>query len=282
MTPTERQRFERRVAEVRAALDRARRREERREERAEGASPAALHVVPEVREPVAPAATPPPLAWPKVDRTPGKGQRVVVVLGLKELRRKRDQEDITAPTPAELQRAAAERPKVRGDCASSPRPCPFVTCRFNTYLEVTEQGGIKLNWPNHEIDALPSTCALDIAERGPHTLEQVGEVMNVTRERLRQIEARAMRKLQLSADPELDDEGARRFRKQCKARCAATGLACGLLDGHPGSNPDEHRSARHVFRAVAAPGQTSFPAVAERDALAIRRVESPADLVGSS
>jgi RNA polymerase sigma factor (sigma-70 family) len=36
----------------------------------------------------------------------------------------------------------------------------------------------------------------------PHTLEQVGEYFNLTRERIRQIEARAMSKLRASIDTE--------------------------------------------------------------------------------
>lgn len=277
MTPEQRQRFERRLAEVRAALDRSRRRDERRDAKT---APPALHQAPE-RVSVAPVPTPPPLSWPIPERSGIKGQRVGYVVSLKELKREQLR-DTTAADEVELARVAKMKPKVRGDCTGSPRPCPFVTCRFNTYLDVTEQGSLKVNWPGVELSALPSTCALDLADRGPHTLDQVGQVLNLTRERLRQIEARALRKLKLTSDPELDDQAARHFRKQCKARCAATGLPCGLLEGHPEGDPAEHHSARHAFRAVAAPGQTLFVRAAERDALAIRRVESPADLVGSS
>lgn len=84
------------------------------------------------------------------------------------------------------------RPRTRGDCRRSPRPCPFVSCRWHLYLEVTSTGAVKLTFPDLEVDELPETCALDVADRGPHTLEDIGRFMGVTRERARQIEAIAM------------------------------------------------------------------------------------------
>ena len=41
------------------------------------------------------------------------------------------------------------------------------------------------------------TCALDIADRGGITLEEVGEIMNLTRERIRQVEVRGLLKLKM-------------------------------------------------------------------------------------
>lgn len=80
------------------------------------------------------------------------------------------------------------RPQTRGDCANGCRPCPYVGCRWNLYLDVTYAGAIKLNFPDLEPGEMGESCALDVAEQGPQTLERVGELMNFTRERVRQVE----------------------------------------------------------------------------------------------
>lgn len=130
------------------------------------------------------------------------------------------------------------RPRTRGDCEDGPRPCPWVGCRYNLMLEVTEAGGLRpmsgylpdrrLDGAGHTYRAtgarrdpvvsqrrlrqdggrivtevaerliewftehdLP-TCALDVAEQGEHTLDAVGEPLGITRERVRQVETRAL------------------------------------------------------------------------------------------
>ena len=90
------------------------------------------------------------------------------------------------------------RPRDRGQCASGARPCPWVSCKFHLYLDVNpETGSIKLNFPDLEVWEMPETCALDVAERGGITLEEVGEILNLTRERIRQVEVHGLEKLQL-------------------------------------------------------------------------------------
>jgi len=90
------------------------------------------------------------------------------------------------------------RPRTRGDCAGVERPCPFISCQHHLYLDVSPRtGAIKLNYPDLEPDELPpnASCALDIADVGGSTLERVGELMNLTRERVRQVEVRALAKV---------------------------------------------------------------------------------------
>jgi DNA-directed RNA polymerase sigma subunit (sigma70/sigma32) len=47
---------------------------------------------------------------------------------------------------------------------------------------------------------MTETCALDVADRGGITLEEVGEIMNLTRERVRQVETAGLAKLQAIRD----------------------------------------------------------------------------------
>lgn len=89
-----------------------------------------------------------------------------------------------------------ERPRSRHECESAPRPCPFVACRHHLYLDVSPSTGtIKLNFPELEVWELGETCALDVAAHGGHSPERTGELLNVTRERIRQIEMLALAKL---------------------------------------------------------------------------------------
>ena len=92
-----------------------------------------------------------------------------------------------------------DRPGNRADCMEMPRPCPFVACKHHLYLDVNpETGSIKVNFPDLEVDQLRDTCALDIADRGGITLEEVGEILNLTRERIRQVEVRGLLKLKMA------------------------------------------------------------------------------------
>ena len=89
------------------------------------------------------------------------------------------------------------RPKLRGDCAEMERPCPFVACKYHLYIDVHPvRGSIKINFPDVEVWEMTDTCALDIADRGGITLEEVGQIMNLTRERVRQLETQGLAKLQ--------------------------------------------------------------------------------------
>jgi len=88
------------------------------------------------------------------------------------------------------------RPKSRSECLEMERPCLFVSCRFHLYLDVNpETGSLKENFPGKEPWELEETCALDVADRGGITLEEVGAIMNLTRERIRQVEVRGLEKL---------------------------------------------------------------------------------------
>lgn len=108
------------------------------------------------------------------------------------------------------------RPTTRSDCEhgiNDQRPCPWVACKFHLYLDVNpDTGSIKINFPDRESWELRETCSMDVAERGGSTLEKVGELMNFTRERTRQIEVRGLLKLKM-ASPSPEEVGAALLRR---------------------------------------------------------------------
>lgn len=94
-----------------------------------------------------------------------------------------------------------EKPRTRSECAEGPRPCPFVSCKHHLYIDVSPRtGAIKLNFPDLEVWEMGESCALDVADRGGTTLEDVGAIMNLTRERIRQVEVKALAKLEALKD----------------------------------------------------------------------------------
>lgn len=84
------------------------------------------------------------------------------------------------------------RPRTRGDCIGGVRPCPWHGCRHHLAIDITEAGSIKLL---NEDGLATDSCSLDVADRGEQTLDVVGQLLNVTRERARQIEVTGLRRL---------------------------------------------------------------------------------------
>lgn len=94
-----------------------------------------------------------------------------------------------------------DKPRTRQECLDGPRPCPYVSCKHHLYIDVSPRtGAIKLNFPDLEVWEMGESCALDVADRGGTTLEDVGAIMNLTRERIRQVEVKALAKLEALKD----------------------------------------------------------------------------------
>lgn len=93
------------------------------------------------------------------------------------------------------------KPKTRSQCIDGPRPCPYVSCSHHLFLDISSKtGAIKMNFPDLDLWEMGESCALDVADRGGTTLEDVGAIMNLTRERIRQVEVRALAKLEALND----------------------------------------------------------------------------------
>lgn len=98
----------------------------------------------------------------------------------------------------------ALRPRTRGECAGGPRPCPFVSCKHHLYLDIREDNGsIKYNFPHLEVWELAESCSLDVADRGGESLEETGAAVNMTRERVRQVETKALIRLRVALEEDL-------------------------------------------------------------------------------
>ncbi len=121
----------------------------------------------------------------------------------RDLRRQRQSGVADPELDAVMREIEEHRPRERAECATGPRPCMFISCKHHLYLDVNPStGSIKLNFPDKEVWELENTCALDVADRGGITLEEVGAIMNLTRERIRQVETRGLLKLRAIAEDE--------------------------------------------------------------------------------
>lgn len=97
------------------------------------------------------------------------------------------------------------RPETLAECDERglgvSAPCPYVSCRHHLYVDVNpDTGAIRYNFPDREPWELAETCSLRVAAREGEALEEVGRHINLTRERVRQIETRAIAKATLGVD----------------------------------------------------------------------------------
>ena len=144
----------------------------------------------------------PPKTSRKVRRRPRRTRPRSRTIAMKRLTREELRIGALLYPPVDM-----SRPETRTECKSEQRPCPWVSCKHHLYLDVNpETGSIKINFPDLEPWEMNESCALDVADRGGITLEDVGEIMNLTRERIRQVEVRGLLKLKM-AIPSAEDMG---------------------------------------------------------------------------
>ena len=109
-------------------------------------------------------------------------------------------------------------PKVRADCLGGQRPCLRLNCRYHLLIDHLPQlyhrtGVDARRFPGltqpetrsrqnvnpddtdavvEYLFAMKHTCTLDLVQPGGLTLEEVGQIFAVTRERIRQVEFKAV------------------------------------------------------------------------------------------
>jgi hypothetical protein len=120
-----------------------------------------------------------------------------------------------------MRRRHPDAPGTRGDCIDGPRPCPWVGCEYHLLLYLDGDGALfvarKRSVPGRRaaiaeqatpeaqamveawIDAalavleqLEDSCALDVADRGEHTCEEVAALSGVTKQFVNSLERSAM------------------------------------------------------------------------------------------
>ena len=72
------------------------------------------------------------------------------------------------------------------------RPCPWMGCKYHLAVDAKPSGGIAFYWPVDHLHDAPATCCLDVADLGGVTLEMIAACTGLTRERIRQIEVKAL------------------------------------------------------------------------------------------
>ena len=98
------------------------------------------------------------------------------------------------------QEAITDRPRTRRGCPKGP--CPHVACRFHLWTDRCLDGhGAVVDLKETALFGdRAHTCTLHEIARGPKTLEEIGGLFDLSRERVRQIEADALARLR-DADP---------------------------------------------------------------------------------
>jgi len=99
--------------------------------------------------------------------------------------------DVLVPDGSDYHR----KPKRRSECLDGPRPCPWVSCRYHLYLDIRADGVLRINFPDRDPHEMAFTCALDMANDGPRTLDQVAGLLGMSRERVRQIEEKVLHRM---------------------------------------------------------------------------------------
>ncbi len=94
---------------------------------------------------------------------------------------------VPGDTRAVLPPLIGDEPLSRSLCKQMARPCDATLCRYHLSHDYDNR--------RHGPHPGPESCALDVADAGEHTLEECGNLLGLTRERVRQIEEQLLVKL---------------------------------------------------------------------------------------
>lgn len=88
------------------------------------------------------------------------------------------------------------KPIKRSQCKNGIRPCPYISCKYNLYIDVMYNGSIKYNFPNIEPWEMEDSCVLDLVdEEIILNLQRIGDLLNISKEDVRQIEFKGLNKM---------------------------------------------------------------------------------------
>jgi DNA-directed RNA polymerase specialized sigma24 family protein len=110
-----------------------------------------------------------------------------------------------------------ERPTRRSQCKDGPRPCPWIACKHNKFIESIDSAGrIQRRVPGSNPEDIDPTdsCALDQEEqeervarqKGGLTYQKIGNEFGISRERIRQIEEKVFEKIRNNPEAKRDLE----------------------------------------------------------------------------
>lgn len=95
---------------------------------------------------------------------------------------RRDQKQPGAKPPAATLPENIRRPTCRSECVQGPRPCPWVSCRYHLFLDVTEHGSLRMPHGKTADDllAMQQTCSLDVADDGGLPVREISDLFKLS------------------------------------------------------------------------------------------------------